>query len=234
MQVLRNTSALILAFAIGAGAAMAQDASAPIGQITVTGEGAMALVPDMASLQLGVTTTGETATAAMQANTAAMQAVMARLQSAGIEGRDLQTSNLNLSPNWMQTEGMTAPEIRGYSAHNMLLVRVRDLEGLGGVLDAAIQDGANTLDSLNFAHSNPKPAMDKARSDAVADARARAEALVAAAGASLGRIISISEGGGYEQPRPMMRMAAEAADVPLAAGEIEAMARVTIVYEIKE
>ena len=204
------------------------------GQITVTGEGVVASAPDMASISLGVTPQAKTAAAALAENNTAMQAVMDRLASAGIDGRDLQTSNLQLNPNWVQNEGMQTPEIRGYTASNMLTARVRDLTILGSVLDAAVQDGANTLNGLSFEQSNPKPAQSTARKLAVEDAKTKATEMLAAAGASLGKIISISESGGYVSPMPMMKAAMDSAAVPVAGGEIGITAQVTIIFEIAQ
>lgn len=203
------------------------------GLITVTGEGAVAGVPDLAVLSLGVTTNDASAAAAMAANTAALTAVLARLTAAGVEPRDLQTSNLSLNPNWTGYDAGAQPTIAGYTATNQLTVRIRDIASLGTVLDAAIADGANTLNGLSFGLSDPKPATDKARNAAVADARARAELLVTAAGATLGRIVSISEGGTNVQPGPMFKSAQmDAAAVPVAGGEVSSTASVTLVFEI--
>lgn len=202
------------------------------GQITVTGEGVVASAPDMASISLGVTTQGETAAMALAQNSAAMQAVMDRLAAAGIDPRDVQTSNLQLNPNWVQGDGQQTPEIRGYTASNILTARLRDLTVLGKVLDAAVQDGANTLNGLSFEMSNPKPAQAQARLLAVEDAKAKASAMLGAAGASLGKIISISENGGYVSPMPMAKAAMDSAAVPVAGGEIGISAQVTIVFEI--
>ncbi|MEF3047270.1 SIMPL domain-containing protein [Pseudotabrizicola sp. L79] len=200
--------------------------------ITVSGEGSVEGAPDMAVLSLGVTTEGATATEAMSANSAALTAVLERLKAAGIADRDLQTSNLSLNPNWTGYDSGATPKIVGYTASNQLMVRIRDLPKLGEVLDAAITDGANTLNGISFGLSNPRPAMDEARTEAVADARARAELLVTAAGARLGKIVSINENGGYAQPAPMFRAAAEAAPVPVQGGEVATTATVTIVFEI--
>ena len=204
-------------------------------QITVTGEGVVDGVPDIATLSLGVTTLGETAVAAMAANTEALNAVMARLKAAGIADRDMQTTNLSINPNWTGYDNGARQRIDGYTASNQLTVRIRELEGLGQVLDAAIQDGANTLNGLSFGLSEPRPAMDAARKAAVEDARARATLLVEAAGASLGPIVSITEGGGYMPPQPMFRQSADSAGaVPVAAGEVATTASVTVVFEIAQ
>lgn len=224
--------ALSLPFALPAGA---QD-TAPA-TITVTGEGQVAAAPDLATISLGVTTQGKTAGEAMDANSAALAAVVTRLKAAGIEDRDVQTSNLSLNPNWQQNDGTQAPVIVGYVATNVLTVRVRALEKLGTVLDSAITDGANTLNGISFGLDNPEPELDKARVEAVKAAKARAELLVGAAGVTLGRVVSISEAGGYvpPMPMPMYRMEADmAAAVPVEGGEVGLIASVTVVFEIKQ
>ncbi len=226
-------SVLALGLAMGAGgAAFAQQMQAPA-TITVTGEGIVAGIPDQALLTLGVTMRAETAAQAMAANSDAQAKVIARLLAAGVAERDIQTSNLSLNPDWRSRDGSSAAEIMGFVADNQVTVRVRDLTILGAVLDAAIQDGANTLNGLSFGLSEPRPAMDKARVEAVADAKARATLLATAAGVTLGKIVTLSESGGYVQPAPMFKADfAAAAPVPVQAGEVATTASVTIVYEI--
>lgn len=203
--------------------------------ITVTGEGTVTAAPDLATVSLGVTTQGETAAEAMAANTAALTAVLDRVKAAGVEDRDIQTSTLNLNPNWSNSDGSSMPVIQGYVATNVLQIRVRDLPKLGEVLDAAITDGANTLNGISFGLAEPEPAMDEARKAAVAKARARAELLTGAAGVGLGRIVSISESG-YMPPMPMYRMEAALADapVPVEGGEVGVSASVTVTWEIAQ
>jgi uncharacterized protein len=218
--------------AMGAGQAQAQGGAA--GQITVTGEGAVMVAPDMAVLTLGVTTGAPTAAQAMADNSTAMQAVLARLQGAGIAPRDLQSTGLSLNPNWASDANGQNPQITGYVASNNLNVQVRDLGILGGVLDAAVQDGANTLNSLAFQIADPAPLQAQARLQAIADARTKAEAMATAAGVALGPILSIQETGS-DYPTPMLARAAKAdMAVPIAAGEVGTTARVTIVYQLAQ
>jgi uncharacterized protein YggE len=227
------SAALLSGLTLMPGFALADDHLAAPATITVTGEGIVAAAPDLATVSLGVTAQGETAADAMAASSAALQAVLERLKAAGIEDRDLQTSNLSLNPNWQGGDGTTAPVIAGYVASNILSVRVRDLGKLGAVLDAVITDGANTLNGISFGLAEPDPAMDEARKSAVAKARARAELLVTAAGASLGKIVSINESG-MGMPVPMYRMEAVLNDapVPVQGGEVGVTANVTITWEI--
>jgi uncharacterized protein YggE len=214
---------------------MALPAHAEGATITVTGEATVQASPDMAMIMLGVTTDGETAADAMAANNAALSAVLARLRGAGVEDRDLQTSNLSLNPNWVGYDSGSMPTIAGYSAMNMLNVRVRDLTQLGSLLDASITDGANTLNGISFEMSEPRPVMDEARKAAVADAKAKAELLIAAAGGTLGKIISITEIPNYNGPQAMFRAeAASDSAVSVASGQIGLTASITITYALAE
>ena len=209
-------------------------AEAPFRVVTVTGEGTVQASPDLATLSIGVTTQGDTAASALGSNSAALAKVMDRLRAAGIEDRDLQTSGLSLNPNWTSDESGNS-RISGYVASNQLTVRVRALPMLGAVLDAAVADGANTLNGLTFGLADPKPLQDEARKAAVADAIARATLLVEAAGGKVGPVVSITEQSGFSPPMPMFRMDAAAAPaVPVAGGEVGVSSQVSVVLEITE
>lgn len=224
--------ALTTALALPLAAPALADAA---GTITVTGEASIPATPDMATVSLGVTTEGATAAEAMAANTTALNAVFARLRAAGIEDRDMQTSNLSLNPNWTGYDSGSTPKISNYVAMNMLNVRVRDLAQLGVVLDASIADGVNTLNGITFELAAPRPAQDEARKAAFADARVRAELYAAAAGVDLGALMAVSEGQAYGGPVPVFMDAAKSAGaVPVAGGQIAVQASVTVTYRIGE
>lgn len=228
MRVLKTLSlstALALFFVQGA---LAQG----LRTITVTGEGIVETNPDQATISLGVTSVADTAVAALAANSEAMTKMMAQLSAAGVAAADLQTSNLSLNPNWGSYSSSSSSEIDGYTASNLLNVRVRDLDALGEILDAAVTDGANTMNGITFGLSEPNPVMNEARTRAVADATSRAGVLAMAAGANLGPIVSITEGGTFPGPAPMFR--ADASSVPIATGELAMTASVTVTFEIAE
>ena len=229
LNLLALTTALSLPFAVPA---LAEGPAT----ISVTGEGMVSSAPDLATISLGVTTTADTAAAAMSANSASLTAVLDRLKAAGVEPRDMQTSNLTLNPNWVSYDSGSTSKIQGYTASNMLTVQVRALDTLGSVLDSSITDGANTLNGVTFGVAEPRPALDAARKKAVAEAIARATLLVQAAGSELGPIVSITEQSGFSQPQPMFRMEASdaASSVPTAGGEVGLTASVTMVFEIKQ
>ena len=214
-------------------AAMAQEADGP-GRLTVTGTGTYAGAPDLATVVVGVSRDARRAEDAIAALGDGLRAVVGRLKDEGVEDRDLQTTQLSLSPRFERGNGIDEVRPIGYVAESRLSVVIRDTGRVGGVIDAAVGDGANRLDGVQFGLANPGAAESEARSRAVADARSKAETLVSAAGVALGPIVQIAEGGnGGPVPMPMMRMEA-AADMPIAPGEIETRVDVTITWEIAE
>lgn len=228
---MRVLSALILSTALALPLAMPVLAEEVTRTISVTGTGTVEAAPDMATLMIGVTTQAATAAEALAANSTATEAVIARLTASGIEARDMQTSNLSINPNWTGYDSST-PTISGYVASNMLTVRVRKLDTTGAVLDAAVADGANTLNGMTFGLADPAPAHDEARKEAVADARAKAELLAAAAGVKLGPVLTITDAGAMTDPAPMFREVASASPVPVVGGELGLVANVTVTYGI--
>jgi uncharacterized protein len=230
-NVMRILNTLALTTAIGL--SLASMAQAQVATITVTGEGIVQTQPDQATISLGVTTNGDTAAAALADNNAALTMVLDRLKAAGVAEVDLQTSNLSLSPNWTGYDSGSTPNIAGYIATNMLDVRVRDLAALGTILDAAVTDGANTMNGITFGLSEPTPVMNEARTKAVTDAKARAEVLALATGGTLGKMVSMAESGIYPGPAPMFRADAESA-VPVQSGQIGMTSNVTVTYEIAQ
>lgn len=228
--------ALLLLTAVAAPPAGAEDAATAV--ISVTGEGRALAEPDMATVTVGVQTDADTAAAAMAESSARLAAVIERLTSAGIEPRDIQTSGLSLGPRYDYSRSDGAPPaLIGYTASNMVTVRVRALDRVGGVLDAVVADGANTLNGLTFGLADDRVLTDAARRAAVADAAAKAALYAEAAGVKLGRVKSISDTGGYMPPMPMAMDAApfaKSANVPVAPGELTVSASVAIVYEIAE
>jgi len=203
-------------------------------QIQITGTGSIAAAPDMATITLGVVTQGISGKDALRANSEQLNKVFTDLAEAGIKKRDVQTSGLSLQPNWdRNADRNQQPVIVGYTARNGVTVRVRDLEILGDVLDDVVSSGANQFNGLTFGISNPKPLQNKARVAAVKDAQARATLLVTTAGATLGKVLNISESGGNRAP-VMRAMAMDRAEssVPVAAGEVGVQATVTVTYEI--
>lgn len=210
-------------------------------QINVSGEGEMAVVPDMAILSLTVLQQAETAEAALTANNAAMRNVVGALHERGVEERDIQTSQFQIFPRHEQTDPKDANsqpgKIVGYQVSNALTVRVRDLSKLGALLDQSVKLGVNEGGQISFTNDNPEAALTEARKKAVAQALAKAKTLTDAAGIKLGRIIEMSENSVRPMAQPMMRMAMAkvASDsVPVAAGENTYNVTVNVTFSLQQ
>ena len=192
-------------------------------------------VPDVATISTGVVTQAADANAAMRANAAQMDKVMAAIRAAGIAERDVQTSGINLNPQYRYIENQ-APSITGYQASNTVNVKVRDLSKLGKVLDAFVASGANQVNGPSFEVDKPEQAYDEARLAALQKAQARAKTYADALGLNVRRIVSISEGGAsFPRPMPMMRtMAADAVqkETAVSPGETALSVNIDVVFEL--
>jgi hypothetical protein len=170
--------------------------------IVATGE--VTRVPDVARISAGVVTRAPTATAALAQNARQMESVRAALKAAGIADRDIQTSSINLNPDYRYVENQP-PVLTGYQASNQLSVRFRDIAATGKILDALVAQGANQINGPSFEIDKPEQAMDEARVAALTRARARAELYARQLGKHVGRIIAVSESGAaIPSPQPMM------------------------------
>ena len=207
--------------------------AADLRTISITGHGEARGRPDTATIQAGVTTNAPTAAAALSANSTRMNAVFAALKKLGIPDRNIQTSGFSVFPQYTNGENNTARRLTGYQVSNSVSVRLEDVDRTGPALDALVAAGANQMNGISFDIAKPEPLLDQARTEAVADARHRAEVYAKAAGVSLGSIQSINENGSSPPPRPMYRMAMMAAEAaPVAPGEQSLNADVTMVWEI--
>lgn len=233
--------ALLLAAAIASvGLAPAAQAAEKPATISLQGKGEISVAPDMAVVTTRVVNIGTTAPEALQANTAAIAKVIAEIKAAGIEAKDIQTSGFSIYPRYenRKDDSNEPPKIVGYEVSNGVTVRVRALDKLGGILNAVVASGANSVDGISFAVSDTNEKLDEARKEAVADARRKAELYAEAAGVKLGRVLSISEGS-IAAPRPYAvrsekMMAMSDAPVPVEAGEETLSATVNIVWEIAQ
>ncbi|MEO5629153.1 MAG: SIMPL domain-containing protein [Thermomonas sp.] len=193
-------------------------------------------VPDVASISTGVLTQAADANAAMRANAAQMDKVMKAIRAAGIAERDIQTSGINLNPQYKYAEN-TPPTITGYQANNTVSVKVRDLSKLGKVLDTLVEQGANQVNGPSFEVDKPDEAYDEARVGALKKAQARAQTYADALGLKVRRIVSISEGGAnFPRPMPMVRaMASDAMmskETSVSPGETTLSVNLDVVFEL--
>ena len=205
--------------------------------ITITGNGSAFGKPDIATLQIGVSTRDADAGVAVNANTGKVDALMKTLKALGIEDKDLQTSNFSV--NAQQDYGPDG-QPKGtvtYFVDNTLTVTVRDLNKLSDVLGQAVDAGANNIYGISFGVADTAALEAEAREKAVADAKARADQLAKAAGVKIVSIVSLSEG--YYSPIvPLPYAAGGRADaasipVPVATGQLQVNLQVNVTYEIE-
>lgn len=233
---------LLLATATAAPAALAQtpppsaDSMFKATTLNLSAYGETRVAPDMASISLGVVTEAPTAAGALSANGERMSQVMAALKKTGIAEKDIQTSGLNLSPqyDYVQNE---PPRLRGYQASNQVTIRVNDLDKLGAAVDATVKAGANNVNGISFGLKDPSAAENTAREAAVKALSAKADLYARATGHRVGRLVTLSEGGGYSPPSPMPVMAyarmEKASDAtPISAGELQVRIDITGLYEL--
>ena len=239
--------ALALALSIGAfvlGAPMSASAQPQTTGYAIPADGTLLSVsstaesrrvPDVATISTGVVTQAADANAAMRANAVQMDKVMAAIRAAGIAERDVQTSGINLNPQYRYAENQP-PTITGYQANNTVNVKVRDLSKLGKVLDAFVASGANQVNGPSFEVDKPEEAYDEARVAALQKAQARAKTYADVLGLKVRRIVSISEGGAsFPRPMPMMRaMAADAMmkETAVSPGETSLSVNLDVVFEL--
>ena len=205
--------------------------------LSVSAEGKSEARPDLATINLGVTTEGQTAQAALQENARRMAALTQALRRAGIAERDIQTSNVSVYPQQQYVEGQQ-PRITGYQANNTVTAKVRNIDNTGRVIDAAVAAGGNTINGVSFSHSDPNAQLDVARRNAIAEARRRAELYANALGMRVVRIVAVSEGAGYSPPVPMpmerfQARDAAVANTPIAPGQIETTVSVNVTFELR-
>jgi len=198
--------------------------------LTVTGTGQISVAPDMATISVGVEVDAPTAKQALALNKSRMEQVFATLTASGIGKRNIQTSQFSLLPQWSSRNSSNAnlPKISGYAVTNVVSVRVLKLERLGPVLDALTSAGANRIQAVQFTIGNPKPYLDQARKLAVEEALRKAGLYAAAAGLSVGQILSISEGSAARPGGLPPQIGALIEATPIAEGETKLTASVTL------
>lgn len=237
---LAPTALISIALTASVFAATAASAATDAARIVVTGAAEVKTAPDRASFTANVNNSGRDADAVLAANAQASEAMLAALRAAGIEITRLQTRSVRLDPQWSprprNAEPDWRPRIIGYSASNRVEVTTPDLAGIGALLAAAAEAGANGVDGVRFELSDDREARDAAIREATEDALAEARVMASAAGLSLGDVLELRLDHAHTNlPQPMMhaRMEMAAMDsspraMPVAPGEITVTASVTV------
>ena len=234
--ILTVTAALTLVACNSGGPTYITAGEPPMAKIQVSATGTANMAPDMATVSAGVVTQGNTAREAMFGNATKMTRVFEELEAAGIEKKFITTSQLSLQPKY-NYQNRQSPKIDGYEARNTVSAKTYELDNVGAMLDALVKAGVNNINGVQFSIKDSKAAKDKAREDAIREAREKAESMAAAAGVKLGKLKSLSESGGNFNPRPVayaMEARSVATSTPVAAGEQEISVTVNMSYDIIE
>ena len=188
-------------------------------QITVSGEGKVYAKPDVAIIDLGVTSQAKTVADVTKANTDKMNAVISAIKDLKIDEKDIQTTNYNLTPVYSDnyiiptpapipmmypsstgsggavsgTMVRTGSSLTGYKLEQDIQVKIRDFSKVGDVLSKATASGANVVGDLQFTIDNPEQFKDQARAKAIAQAKTNAQNLAKESGVGLGKIINVYE-----------------------------------------
>lgn len=222
-------------------------------QITVSGQGKVYVKPDIALISLGVSAQAKTVAEATKTNTEKMNAVIEAVKALGVEAKDIQTTNYNLSPvyeSYSIAVPMIYPEIGGvgkrtgttvvgYKLEQNVQVKIRDFTKIGEILSQSTGKGANLVGSLQFTIDDPEQFRQEARAKAIAQAKDNAENLARESGINLGKIVNIYENQyGYPMYERALGMggAADAAVPPspsIEPGQQEINVTVNLTYRIK-
>jgi uncharacterized protein len=206
--------------------------------IVVTGEGKVTVAPDLAQVRGGVTTRSASVREAVDTNSRNMTAIVNKLVDAGIDRKDVQTSQFSIQPVYSSQPSYdsshTAQKPVGYNVTNQVVVKIRAIEKVADILDLMIAAGANNVWDLEFLVSDPSKALDEARRSAIADARHKAELYANAAGVELGPVISVNEQSNVAPGPIQLRGMAMAADKapPIEAGEETLRVSVSVGFAI--
>src|SRR5262245_25999871 len=201
--------------------------------ISITGQGQVTYVPDMAYIHVSVSNDAKTATEAWQKTSEAVKRLFQVLKDFGVDEKDFKTAGLNISPRYIHPKDKE-PVLVGYTVTYNLQITVRQLARLGAMLDQLVENGANRGMGISFSHDRLDQMIEEARLAAVHDARRRAELYVKAAGGSLGGLVSISEAQPFHPQLYRFEHvpASGTASLPVNPGQQDLSATIVVTYAI--
>ena len=235
VHILTLVCALFLMSCSAAFAAPQQETPRPT--LSVDGQGTGTAAPDMATVTIGVTTQGKDAAKAQNDNAWVSNQIQAAVRGLGIAEKDIQTRNYSFYPNY-STDKDRRNEVTGYTVNNSVIVVVRDIKLTGKVIDAALNNGANEINSLDFSASDTKAVRKVALLNAVQDARDKADIIAKGLGKRIVGIQNVSESTGYIEKRRfggnMLMAVAKDAATPIAPGSLSLTANVHIDFILSD
>ena len=206
--------------------------------ISVSGQGKVTAVPDIATLRLGIEAQEASVAEAQTQAAEAMDKVMTALTESGVAEKDIQTQYFNIRQVTKWDRVTEEETVIGYRVTNMVTAKIRDIDKVGVIIDAVAEVGGDLtrIDSIGFSIDDPSDYHEEARQEAMADAEAKAEQLAELAGVTLGKATYVSEGISYPiYPRGMIEMSAApmaGPETPISPGEMEISLTVQVAYAI--
>ncbi len=236
MMNARNTLILLTLTGLLLGGCVGS-AAAPRPQLTVSGSGIVRLTPDIATINLGVTTQDRDVAQAVAANNLTAQAITDAVKGLGVAQQDVRTAYFNVSPQPQYDQNGMPTGQTIYWVSNTLLVTLRQVDQLGTLLQAVVNAGANSINGVSFDVADKSQAEEQARQAAMEDAQERATRLAEAAGATLGEVLTLSTGssgyGTLSNIEAAGTGSAVGSAVPIAPGTFDVQIGVTVTYALK-
>lgn len=248
-MIMVATAVLAVAFAAVPTAVLAQEETGVRERtLNVSATGQVEVVPDVAVVRLGVETQAETAMDALTQNSDQMTTLIESLTASGVMTDQIQTQQVQILPVYSMPTMEPVPEpqpseqepaeeqntLLGYRAVNVVSVRLEGMEGLGTLLDSAIEAGGNRIDGIWFEMSDPQAALDEARAAAWEEAQRKGQALAELAGLTLGEVISIGETSFLPVSVAQSMMAGADMGVPIQPGTITLQADIHVTWRISD
>ena len=210
------------------------------GIITVSGNAQVSAVPDEAMVRVGIVRQSGSAKEAQEEANRVGQAILKTIGALGVPAQRIQTSRLTITPTYAQQRpgGTDVPRITGYTSSNSITVTLDNLSQIGPVVDAALDNGANQLEGVQFRLKNDGPVREQALKQAVAEAKGKATAMAEALFVTLGPVLEVTENGvsivsPLERGEAVFAMAARSqTPTPVSSGQLEISASVVLKYAI--
>ena len=204
--------------------------------VSVTGTGSVSLPPNIVVVNIGVQTQGDNVAQAVAENNRRAEQVTEAILAAGVAQEDVRTTYFSVSPQQQYDPQGTPTGAVTYWVDNTVTATLRQVDQLGGLLEAALGAGANSINAVQYGVDDTSEAEVQARQLAMDDARQRAELLAAAAGETLGEPISISTSAGGQTFGGVYAVGGVGGggdSVPVSAGSTEVQVQVYILYSLK-
>lgn len=120
------------------------------GVLSAAGYTSKLVAPDTANISFVITTKSSTTQKAIQQNGQISNKVLTSIKSMLDSDEKIKTSSYTLSPYYEYNHQKKKNEQKGFKASNRIIVKLKKMEKLSKIIDTAVLNGADKVDSLNF------------------------------------------------------------------------------------